>query len=171
MSYNTRARALIQQKVNKTVETIMAENNIPAFLGENTQDAEDHFDRYAKGKAWDGPKKLGQMNFMLQADAGKWLDGLPDGNKDTFDNFKAAFEKEYYPTETERWERVSKYEALRQKGHGLDKYLSSVRYLGRKLGKSEKEVMDKLISGLRPQVKGHVIAKNPKNMQDTITEA
>lgn len=125
------------------------------------------FEKVAKLKKWSSEEKAVHLCLLLVGEAEAWFHTLPDNVQDDYDLLKASFEVRFLPTETDRNSRYQEFIGLLQSpSESSDTYLENVVRMGRELGKSEQEIMDKSVQGLMFNTRNFVIAKEPKTLED-----
>lgn len=125
------------------------------------------FEKVAKLKKWSNEDKAVHLCLLLVGEAEAWYHTLTENVQDDFDLLKASFEARFLPTESDRNARYEEFIGLAQTtSESSNTYLENVVRMGRELGKSEQEIMDKSIHGLLFTTRNFVISKEPKCMED-----
>ena len=79
----------------------------PTFHGHADEDADGFlrsFERYTKFREiTDNNKKLNLFGVLLHDAAAQWLDGVPDSEKDSFDNLFTRFSERYRLPESQKF--------------------------------------------------------------------
>ena len=158
----------------------MAEGNsfLPTpFTGASTESPErfiETLELYCEFKGiTDAAKKNQLFKLRLAGDAAEWLASIPTGEKDTYDNLKAAFKARYFPKELSKFSYAKQlFQAKQQSQQSCDDYLVLLRKNAAIAGvQDEKSLIFSAISGFRPQIASYVMEKNPTTMADVQTHA
>jgi Retrotransposon gag protein len=156
---------------NKVPNTLCPE----PFKGTEHEEAKfwlSRFELYVSLQGWNSMRTAKAFPLFLRDSASIWFDALADDVKTDLTKLKKAFIERYYPHKATKWTRLEKFNARSQKkGESVMTYAEAVIKMGKELDKSDKELLEALIKGLRPHIRSYVLEREPKNPEECLSLA
>ncbi|XP_053372879.1 uncharacterized protein LOC128546409 [Mercenaria mercenaria] len=110
------------------------------------------------------------MCLALPKGAETWYMNLTAEVKNDFEKLKQAFTRRYANLDS-RTSLYTRYINSKQGSRTVQDYVESVTSLGRDLGKSESDILDKVIHGLRMDIQKFVVLKEVKTLDELLKSA
>ena len=109
---------------------------------------------------------------MLVLTARDWLENLLEERKDSFAHLKLAFAEKFIQPAILKWQSANDI-FTKQKMHSesVDEYATRIKNLGKRIEFDDTTLMDALLNGLKPAIKGQVLAKNPQSFAEAVDGA
>jgi len=109
---------------------------------------------------------------MLVLTARDWLENLPEERKDTFAHLKLAFAEKFIQPAILKWQSVNDIFTKQQmQSESVDEYANNIKNLGKRIEFNDSTLMFALLNGLKPAIKGQVLAKNPQSFAEAVDGA
>jgi len=145
------------------------------FSGTPKEDATEFWRRletYLEYKESDNCAKLRLATAMLVLTARDWLENLPEQSKDTFAHLKTAFAEKFIQPAILKWQSANDI-FTKQQMHSetVDEYATRIKNLGKRVEFNDSTFMFALLNGLKPAIKGQVLAKNPQSFAEAVDGA
>ncbi len=148
----------------------MATPPMPVFKGTSDRDPGMWFNKFvafALANEWDDDKWLVQFPNYLDEAAFRWWDSLNEGDNDTVAKVTAAFEARF--VQGCRYVELEKYEKRTvQPGEAIETYVEEKVQMGKRLEKSDRDILDGIVNGLSPHLKNVVVQNEAKSVQEVI---
>lgn len=122
------------------------------------------FNKAGTLKKWNDEEKCIHFCFALGNHAENWYSSLTEQVKNDFEKLQENF-LERFESGADRVFSYSEFLELTQGLDSVDCYIEKVLKCGRKLKKSDTELMDKIVHGLSKEVKNFVVMKEAKNLE------
>lgn len=107
--------------------------------------------------------------MLLDGQAYAWYDGIPDGDKDTMAKLETLFLARFQPTEGLRMAHLEKFQNRKLlPGELIDDFIDEMTRMGKRLKKTDTDILDTVTMALPPSVKSFVISKEPQNLRDVV---
>ena len=143
-----------------------------SFYGYNTENPREfigRFEHYAKLNELDGNSKITTFALLLRGLARLWFENLSDGDKTTWQNVKTKFETKFTDN-TQKWISHQMLDSRKQRPEeSVENYLAEILTLADRLKMTEPDIMQAIIRGLQPALKGSVIMFNPTTLDELQT--
>lgn len=140
----------------------------PKFsMGDNPTFFIEKFELVAKISKWDEEQKCVQLCLNLPKEAEDWYMNLSAETKASYDDLKAKFLNRFLKAEN-RIKLYNEFLSLEQGCNNVDSFVEKVMTCGRKLRKSDDEIMDKILHGLNPSLRQYVMLKEASNLTDVV---
>lgn len=132
------------------------------------------FKTFAKVKKLADDIIVPQFSLLLTGKAERCFSTLPEDRTTTFAELEKTFLEMFTPSEAIRWSQVqalmSRVQALMSRQQGAsetsDDFIEDVRRQAGLLKKDDKEVVDFIVNGLRPEIRSFVLSKEASNLRD-----
>jgi len=109
---------------------------------------------------------------MYVSTARDWFEGLSEERKDTFAHLKAAFAEKCIQPAILKWQSANDIFTKQQmQSESVDKYANRIKNLGKRIEFNDSTLMFALLNGLKPAIKGQVLAKNPQSFAEAVDGA
>ncbi|XP_053376720.1 uncharacterized protein LOC128547671 [Mercenaria mercenaria] len=142
--------------------------NAPQYQdGQNVNFFLEKFEKVAQINQWTEEEKCVQFCLVMPKSAEQWYLNLTEGVKRNFDDLKESF-KNRFDNVSNRANLYAKFMNLSQENNSVQQYIENVTSRGRLLNKTENEIMDRIIYGMKADIKKHVIMKEPKTMGELV---
>jgi len=145
------------------------------FSGTPKEDATEFWRRletYLEYKGSDNGAKLRLATAMLVLTARDWFENLPEQSKDTFAHLKAAFAEKFIQPAILKWQSANDIFTKQQMhSESVDEYATRIKNLGKRVEFNDSTLMFALLNGLKPAIKGQVLAKNPQSFAEAVDGA
>jgi hypothetical protein len=135
--------------------------------GDNPKFFIEKFELVSKLNEWNEEEKCIQMCLCLPKEAEDWYLNLNSDVKSNYEGLKSKF-LERFSIEVNRTQLYNTFLNLEQGSDNVNTYIEKVLTYGRKLQKSDGEIMDKILHGLHTDLKKIVILKEVDNLNDVI---
>ena len=122
------------------------------------------FNKAGTLKKWNDEEKCIRFCFALGNHAENWYSSLTEQVKNDFEKLQENF-LERFESGIDRVFSYSEFLELTQGLDSVDCYIEKVLKCGRKLKKSDTELMDKIVHGLSKEVKNFVVMKEVKTLE------
>ena len=160
-------KTLLESHETKKLSTIQPKT-FSGRVDENPHNFMSHFEAYAKLTSLEGENKCLTFGLMLQDVALCWYESLSDDDKKDFDVLKQKF-TDTYMSKSKNWIYTQDLEGRKlMPGERAEAYITDIIKRTNKLGLDDTQVMQYIIRGLSPQLKGELISHNPSNLAETI---
>ena len=160
-------KTLLESHETKKLSTIQPKT-FSGCVDENPHNFMSHFEAYAKLTSLEGENKCLTFGLMLKDVALCWYESLSDDEKKDFDVLKQKF-TDTYMSKSKNWIYTQDLEGRKlMPGERAEAYITDIIKRTNKLGLDDTQVMQYIIRGLSPQLKGELISHNPSNLGETI---
>ena len=160
-------KTLLESHETKKLSTIQPKT-FSGRVDENPRNFMSHFEAYAKLTSLEGENKCLTFGLMLQDVALCWYESLSDDEKKDFDVLKQKF-TDTYMSKSKNWIYTQDLEGRKlMPGERAEAYITGIIKRTNKLRMDDTKVMQYIIRGLSPQLKGELISHNPSNLAETI---
>ena len=123
------------------------------------------FNKAGTLKKWNDDEKCIHFCFALGNHAEDWYSSLTEEVKNDFESLQEKFLGRF-ESGADRVFSYAEFLELTQGSDSVDCYVEKVLKCGRKLKKSDAELMDKIVHGLNKDVKNFVVMKEAKNLEE-----
>jgi len=145
------------------------------FAGTPKEDAAEFWRRletHLEYKRSDEGDKLRLAMAMFVLTARDWLQNLPQDRKDTYMHLKAAFAEKFIQPAILKWQSANDIFTKQQMAtETVDEYANRIRNLGKRIEFTDSTLMFALLNGLKPAIKGQVLARNPQTFTEAVDHA
>ena len=112
------------------------------------------------------------LAVLLRDDAGDWFDTLSVVTRSSWAATKEAFELRFKDSELMKWRKASDlWNRVQSPDESVDSYVTSMKKLARSVGVEGDQLRYVIQRGLRPQLLGHVIQKQPVTVDELVAAA
>lgn len=149
----------------------------PAFRGDNTDKEEANvwlrkYKIYVDLVGWTPVMARKSFPLFLAGGAADWYDGLKEVDKSLFSSLEQAFKDRYFPHPAMRWTKLEEFNSRTQKkDEDVDQYCQLMTKKGKELNKSDQEIMEACIRGLRDLVREFVMERSPSSLSEMLNHA
>ena len=123
------------------------------------------FNKAGTLKKWNDDEKCIHFCFALGNHAEDWYSSLTEEVKNDFESLQEIFLGRF-ESGADRVFSYAEFLELTQGSDSVDCYVEKVLKCGRKLKKSDAELMDKIVHGLNKDVKNFVVMKEARNLEE-----
>ena len=145
------------------------------FAGTPKEDAAEFWRRletYLEYKRSDDGDKLRLATAVLVITARDWFESLAEERKDTFAHLKAAFAEKFIQPAILKWQSANDTLTKQQmQSETVDDYANRIKNLGKPTEFNDSTLMFALLNGLKPAIKGQVLARNPQSFAEAVDYA
>jgi len=145
------------------------------FSGAPKKDAAEFWRRletYLEYKRSDNGDKLRLATAMFVLTARDWFESLSEERKGTFAHLKAAFAEKFIQPAILKWQSANDIFTKQQmQSETVDEYANRIKNLGKRIEFNDSTLMFALLNGLKPAIKGEVLAKNPQSFAEAVDRA
>lgn len=152
---------------NIDMSSTSALNCIPRFTGDsNCRTFLTRFEAVAGAQKWEDAIKIGYFTALMGDGPCQWLQALDPKYTADFATLKKAFTDRYGPTD---YALKKAYTDCKQSAtQSTRDYIEEVQAHGRKLGKTEEQIFDRVIVGLHPSKAEHLLSQQPADLDKLI---
>ena len=117
---------------------------------------------------WTPEEKAQQFPFYLAGEAFSWY-STAEVDKTKFDLISTAFTKWYKPNDSLKYVWLDKFWSIKHsEGQSVEEFIQKVLSVGAKLKQSNNDLMLAITKGLASSVKGYILMKDPKTLDELI---
>ena len=144
-------------------------------LSDDTDAAENwlaYFERYAQYRSLNNDDKLRLFGMLLRDTAADWLSTLNDKITKSFDLLRQEFILTYFKSDQLKWLDAKKlFGENMSSDEKVEQYVTRMKRAARHLNISQELLNYAIVSGLRPNIRTHVLSQGLKDLNDTIRAA
>src|SRR6218665_2915757 len=159
--------------VDSDSESEMSSNSTltpAAFTGRPSEDILEflkNFELWTVFRRMADESKLGALPLFLKDSAAVWYNTQPRNVKGDLTELRHALIDRYGPSATYAWKRAADLWKMRQQSsQTTDDFITSIQQVAQKLDIPSEQTFMVALSGLRPNIRQHVIQHDPKSMED-----
>ena len=189
MSVETRSGKKLPLKTTYTTEPSLHKKNVtktsaattmatyaaiipPRFATENSDEWFEILKFHALANKWEDRQLIGYIPCLLDDPAKAWYHTLPNETKENIKALQEAFASRFDNISGMRQVFVSNFNSRRlQACESLDDYLLDISKLGKRLNRSQQDILDAFIFGLPDSVKPLVLQHDPQTVDDALKHA
>ena len=147
----------------------------PKFSGDVNDDVEawlSRFNRYAVYRQLNDADKRNVFVLMLKGQAEAWLDSLPPNTIESWQQLKTAFENRFKQSALQKYKRAADlWKRVQAEDESVDNFITAMCKLGKAAGVGDEQLLFSIQHGFRPQILGHVIQRQPSNLDELLAAA
>lgn len=174
-NYKSNLNTAVQARINSISLENMPENNklptLQQFKNSRDQDPVqwlELFNTLSSLAKWTPEEKAQQFPFYLAGEASSWY-STAEVDKTKWDLISTAFTKWYKPNDSLKYVWLDEFWSIKHsEGQSVEEFIQKVLSVGAKLKQSNNDLMLAITKGLAPSVKGYVLMKDPKTLDELI---
>ena len=177
-NYKSNLDTAIQTRINSPSLENMHENNklptLQQFKNSRDQDPVqwlELFNTLSTLAKWTPEEKAQQFPFYLAREASSWY-STAEVDKTKWYLISTAFTKWYKSNDSLKYVWLDEFWSIKHsEGQSVEEFIQKVLSVGAKLKQSNNDLMLAITKGLAPSVKGYVLLKDPKTLDELIEYA